>query len=203
MNENDKTVSMSSLKYGKIDSKGSRYVNVRESASSFSDVIKLAENDEAVIILFEEHGYFKVQFTDGTQGYVLKDYVIEVDDPGFDWNAKSESILISIKKLLGIEEDCTDFDVDIMLNINAAIFTLKQIGVKITKGFNVVSKNDSFAEMLGANSEIESEVKMYIYYKTKLSFDPPSSTAVLECLKEMIKEAEWRINIQVDPGDSF
>ena len=34
------------------------------------------------------------------------------------------SILTSVKKLLGIAEECTDFDADIIMYINMALFAL-------------------------------------------------------------------------------
>lgn len=114
-----------------------------------------------------------------------------------------DSILTSVKKLLGIEEDFVQFDLDIMININAAISTLSQIGVGPKHGFIVTSKTDTFEDFLGYNNKLVSMVKMYLFYKTRLGFDPPTSSAVLECLKQMIQETEWRLNVEVDPEDTF
>lgn len=45
-----------------------------------------------------------------------------------------DSILTSVKKLLGIAEECTDFDADIIMYINMALFALVQMGVGPVKG---------------------------------------------------------------------
>lgn len=113
-----------------------------------------------------------------------------------------ESILNSVKKLLGIDECSKEFDLDIMMNINAAIATLTQLGVGPPEGFIVTSKDDTYEDFIGDDQRFE-HLKMYLYYKTKLGFDPPASTSVLECMKEMIKECEFRLNILVDPPDTF
>lgn len=115
----------------------------------------------------------------------------------------SESILTSVKKLLGIQEECEEFDQDILVNINAAIFTLRQIGVGPVEGFTIIDKTQTFQDYLGGGNLEIPQVRMYLYLKTKLGFDPPSSSFVLESIKQMISEAEYRLNIQVDPKETF
>lgn len=114
-----------------------------------------------------------------------------------------ESILNSVKKLLGIPQSLCEFDPDIIVNINAAIFTLRQIGVGPEDGFIVTSEEESYEDFLGEGNKEISQVKMYLFYKTKLSFDPPTSGTVIECMKEFIREAECRLSYQVDPYDVF
>lgn len=108
----------------------------------------------------------------------------------------TDSILNSVKKLLGYEPEYTEFDPDILTNINAAIFTLRQIGIGSNPSFIVSSEDDTYADYLGDDSnEIVGEVGMYLYAKTKLVFDTPQSGYVVEMLKEQIKEAEWRLEV--------
>lgn len=114
-----------------------------------------------------------------------------------------DSILNSVKKLLGIEPDFTEFDIDVMMNINAAIMTLKQLGVGPSDGYTVTSAEDTYEDFLGEDNEETPQVKMYLFYKTRLGFDPPQSSVVTEAIKEMIRETEWRLNIQVDPKSTF
>lgn len=114
-----------------------------------------------------------------------------------------DSILNSVKKALGIEPDYTDFDPDILMHINAAIMTLRQLGVGPEEGYTVTSANDTFDDYLGEGSTETAMVRTYLFYKTKIIFDPPASSTVMEALKEMIRETEWRLNIQVDPGKAF
>lgn len=115
----------------------------------------------------------------------------------------TDSILNSVKKLLGYEPEYEEFDADIMMNINAAIFTLRQLGVGPEEGFMVTGPYDTYEMYLGKYNQEIPQVCMYLYYKTRLGFDPPQSSYVADQIKEAIKEAEWRLNAQVDPRDTF
>lgn len=110
----------------------------------------------------------------------------------------SESILNSVKKLLGIEPDQTDFDADIAMHINSAIMILRQLGVGPEEGFFVTSSADTYWDYLGEDSLEIPMVKLYLFYKTKLGFDPPSNSSVSTAIQQSIDELEWRLNAQVD-----
>lgn len=116
---------------------------------------------------------------------------------------ENNSILTSVKKLLGIEEDYTEFDQDIIMNINAAIATLSQIGVGPSDGFIVTSKEDTYQDFLDDDNQKTSFIKMYLYFKTRLGFDPPSSSAVMETIKQSIQEIEWRLHAGIDSANNF
>lgn len=112
----------------------------------------------------------------------------------------SDSILNSVKKLIGIEPSDKSFDVDVMMNINAAIFTLNQLGV-VTRGYSVTSEEDTYADLFGDQTEdVVNQIKMYLVCKVRLVFDPPASSIVMEATKEVIKEMEWRLNVATDPS---
>lgn len=108
-----------------------------------------------------------------------------------------ESILISIKKLLGIDEKDENFDMDIIIHINSVFSILTQLGVGPKNGFSIVDEDAVWTDFVPEN-KVEM-IKSYMHLKVKLIFDPPAATAVIESIKEMIKELEWRINIAVDP----
>lgn len=112
-----------------------------------------------------------------------------------------ESILTSIKKLLGLTEECTDFDPDIIMHINSVFMILNQIGVGPSTCFFIEDETTTWGEFLG-DPTILPFVKTYVGLKVRLLFDPPASTAVMECMKQMASEAEWRLNIEVDPKKS-
>lgn len=122
---------------------------------------------------------------------------------GIEQKDIKESILNSVKKLLGIPIDLHEFDQDIIMNINAAIFTLRQIGVGSEEMFSVLNEEQTYEDYLGEGNKEIPQVKMYLFYKTKLSFDPPTSGTVIECMKEFIRESECRLSYQVDPCDVF
>lgn len=108
-----------------------------------------------------------------------------------------ESILTSVKKLLGITEEYEHFDADIIMHINSVFMILTQIGVGPSEGFFIMDKMTTWDEFIPSGKSLES-VKSYMYMKVKLLFDPPQSSAVMESMKNMISEFEWRLNIEVD-----
>lgn len=116
-----------------------------------------------------------------------------------------DSILNSVKKLLGINPEEKDFDVDVLIQINSAISTLRQLGVGPSGGYTVSSEDDTFFSFLGedVNETIINQVRLYLYLKVRLGFDPPTSSFVMECLKETIRECEWRLSVEIDPDDTF
>lgn len=109
-----------------------------------------------------------------------------------------DSILISIKKLLGITPEYSHFDPDIVMHINSAFSVLNQLGVGPAKGFRIDGEGAEWSEFLRGDSRLEF-VKTYIYLKVKLGFDPPLNSAVIESINRQISELEWRINVSVDP----
>lgn len=108
-----------------------------------------------------------------------------------------ESILTSIKKLLGIAEDYTQFDPDIIIHINTALMNLNQLGVGPVEGFSIEDATSIWTDFVSDMSKIEG-VKTYVYLKVKLVFDPPLSSAVIESYNRTIEQLEWRLNIAVD-----
>lgn len=111
-----------------------------------------------------------------------------------------DSILTSIKKMLGIAEEYEHFDTDLIMHINSVFSILNQLGVGPSEGFSITGKTETWSEFLSDSKKLES-VKSYVYMKVRLIFDPPTSSAVMESMKSLISELEWRINVTVDPGD--
>lgn len=108
-----------------------------------------------------------------------------------------ESILTSIKKLLGIAEDYEHFDADIVIHINSVLAVLTQLGVGPEDGFTISDKNATWKEFLGDYPNLEG-VRSYVYLKVRLLFDPPGSSAVIESMNRLVSELEWRINVAAD-----
>lgn len=109
-----------------------------------------------------------------------------------------ESILTSIKKLLGITEDYTHFDTDIIIHINSVFMILNQLGIGPANGFSISDKFATWTDFLPEDNENFEAVKTYIHLKVKLIFDPPMSSAVMEAMKQMISELEWRLNVEAE-----
>lgn len=110
---------------------------------------------------------------------------------------KTESILTSVKKLLGITEKYTQFDLDLIIHINSAFMELTQLGVRPTTGFHISDSSATWSDYLGESPNLEA-VKSYVYLRVRLLFDPPSSSAVMENMKQMLNEYAWRLNVEAE-----
>ena len=108
-----------------------------------------------------------------------------------------ESILTSIKKLLGITEDYTHFDADIIMHINSAISVLTQLGVGPDEGYRITSAEDTWSDFIGDDPRFDM-VKTYVFQKVRLMFDPPVSSSATEAAKNAIAEFEWRLNVATE-----
>lgn len=109
-----------------------------------------------------------------------------------------ESILTSIKKLLGIAEEYTEFDVDIVMHINTVFLNLSQIGVGPEEGFAIEDESSEWTSFLPSNHKLFEAVKSYVYLKVRLLFDPPINSAVIESINRNIAEIEWRLNVAAE-----
>ena len=98
-----------------------------------------------------------------------------------------DSILTSIKKLLGISEDVDNFDTDIIVHINSVLMILNQLGVGPVEGFSISDKTAKWSDFIPNDSSIEA-VKSYVYLKVRLMFDPPTSAAAIESMNKLISE---------------
>ena len=108
-----------------------------------------------------------------------------------------DSILQSIKKLLGMDASYEEFDADIIMHINTAFAVLKQLGVGPPNGFSITDDSAVWSDYT-TDGAFNEAVKTYIYLKVKLIFDPPSSGAAVETIKEVIKELEFRLNVDAE-----
>lgn len=109
-----------------------------------------------------------------------------------------DSILNSIKELLGIQKEDKNFDTDIIFHINTVIAILRQIGVGPKEGFSIEDDSAEWTDYIEDMALLE-PVKSYMFMKVKMIFDPPAGS-VGEAYKENIKELESRISIEVDPS---
>jgi hypothetical protein len=107
-----------------------------------------------------------------------------------------ESVLTTIKKMLGITADCKSFDTDIIIHINTVLLPLSQIGVGPEIPVYVKSDLETWDTVLGDHKDLEA-VKTYIYLRVRLLFDPPSGGA-FDAMKRQADELEWRLNVQTD-----
>lgn len=107
-----------------------------------------------------------------------------------------ESILTSIKLLLGAPKEYTAFDQQIIMHINSVFTILHQLGVGPKTPFKITDADTEWSEF-ATDGDIEA-VKEYVYCKVRLVFDPPSNSFVVDILNKRIDELEWRLNVKCD-----
>lgn len=111
----------------------------------------------------------------------------------------SDSILDSVKQLIGIDPSYTPFDVNIISYINTSLRTLNQIGVG-TWGVSITDNTTTWDDFLDDATNLDM-AKTFVADRVHLYFDPPSSGSAMQALKENLDEELWRLNVQVDPYD--
>ena len=111
---------------------------------------------------------------------------------------KMESILTSIKKLLGIQAEYTAFDQDLIIHINTAFAVLNQLNIGPPYGFVIEDDTATWDEYITSCNL--TMVRSYIYMKVRLMFDPPTSGVLVESMNSMISELEWRLFLEGDKG---
>lgn len=105
-----------------------------------------------------------------------------------------DSILDSVKKILGIAADYDAFDTDIIIHINSVFATLNQLGVGPELGFMIEDNKAVWEDFLSNDTRLNS-VKTYVYLRVRILFDPPATGFTLTAMQEQIKELEWRISV--------
>lgn len=113
-----------------------------------------------------------------------------------------DSILNTIKKLIGIDKDYGVFDLDLIVAINSSFMILNQLGIGPDKPFSIKGPDETWKDFFG-DEEIFALAKSYIYLRSKLLFDPPNSGVLHEAVERQISEFEWRMHVQADYNDSI
>ena len=109
-----------------------------------------------------------------------------------------DSILTSIKKLLGISEEYENFDQDIRIHINTVFGVLHQLGIGPENGFFIEDKTALWYDYT-MSPKLEM-IKTYVYLKVRLIFDPPANSFLLDSINRQISELEWRLNVRAEGG---
>lgn len=104
----------------------------------------------------------------------------------------NNSILTTVKLLLGIEPTYTAFDSQLIVYINSVFSHLQQMGIGPETGYSISSANNTWNEFIGGRIDIEL-VKTYVYLKVRMMFDPPAGSFVVDSFERIIAEHEWRL----------
>lgn len=113
-----------------------------------------------------------------------------------------ESILTSTKKLAQLSDEYDVYDPDIIMYINSVFLVLKQLGIGPVEGFVIQDADSTWDEFIPNNVSLREAVKSYMGAKVRLKFDPPSTSSLLEALKNTIAEDEWRLNVESETTSS-
>ena len=111
-----------------------------------------------------------------------------------------ESILNSIKHMLGVPSDYYNFDTDIIIHINSVFAVLHQVSELLPADFRITGPNETWSDYIG-NAAVAEFVRTFVYLRVRMLFDPPTG-AVLDALKDQIRELEWRLSIAGNLGDT-
>jgi len=108
-----------------------------------------------------------------------------------------ESILVSIKDMLGPDSSDDVFDSEILIHINMALSVLTQLGVGPSEGFVVTDADATWNQFLGNAKDIEM-AKSFVFMKVKMVFDPPTSSFTLSAMEKACDELGWRLSVATD-----
>lgn len=114
----------------------------------------------------------------------------------------NDSIVATIKKMLGLDDVYTPFDVDVIIHINAALMTLCQMGIGPKSGFTVSDYDEKWSDFL-VNDVNLGAVKTYIYLQVKMLFDSPTNSFVMDAMKKQSEEILWRLNVQAESVEAM
>ena len=112
-----------------------------------------------------------------------------------------DSILNTVKKALGIDPEYTSFDDRLIPHINTVFQSLCQLGVGPEKPFTIEDASSTWEDFSEDIEEL-AMVESYVGMKVKSIFDPAQSGVLADAEKRIVDELEWRLNVEVDPGDS-
>lgn len=115
----------------------------------------------------------------------------------------NESILQSVKNVLGIPSEHEYFDQQILFHINTVMAVLNQLGVGPREGFMVEDETAIWYDLIGGTPYEKRflYVKSYVYLRVRLLFDPPTSSGAIDAMERQLKELEWRITVTLDPSE--
>lgn len=104
------------------------------------------------------------------------------------------SILTSTKKILGLAEDYTAFDLDVITHINTAFSTLTQLGIGPAEGFMIEDETAIWTDFIIGDIQFNN-VRSYVFLRVRQLFDPPATSYLITAVNEQVKELEWRMNV--------
>lgn len=109
-------------------------------------------------------------------------------------NETTNSILLSTKQVLGISEEYTAFDIDILMHINSALTKLGDVGIGPPQGYTILGAEEFWSDFVGPTARSYNDVRTFVYLSVRLVFDPPASGYGIAAMERQLDEITWRIN---------
>lgn len=137
--------------------------------------------------------------TDSSEETPTEPDIPEVEIPIPEYPPLTNSIMLTVKKMLGIAEEYHAFDLDVITNINAVFLTLNQLGVGPRYPFSITGPETQWEDFLGLEqNQILQGIQTYMYMRVRMMFDPPTNSFLVDSMRKQIEEMEWRFMTQVD-----
>lgn len=114
----------------------------------------------------------------------------------------NQSILLSVKKMLGLDANYTWFDQDIIMHINSVFLTISQIGIGPEEPYQISGSQETWTDFANLCEYPINALTSYMYLKVRMLFDPPTSSFILDSYKNLAQELEWRMNLYVETRKS-
>lgn len=111
-----------------------------------------------------------------------------------------DSILKTIKKICGVQDDIEVFDLEIATHINSALSTLTQLGIGPTEGFFVEDNAATWTQFYGTDKRFNS-IRSFVCLQVKSIFDPPESSYAVAAMERQIEEIKWRLSATREGDD--
>ena len=106
----------------------------------------------------------------------------------------TDSILNSVKKVLGLDADYKAFDEDVIMHINTVFSVLHQVGASPSEGLTILDETSTWSDFIKDVQHVNM-VKTYVYLKVRLVFDPPTSSFALTSMEKQAEQLEWRLSL--------
>ena len=111
--------------------------------------------------------------------------------------ADADSILDTVKKMLGVDLVDDSFDMELIIFINDVFSKLNQLAVGPTTTYVIDDRLDKWTDFLLDRADLNM-VRTYMYLQVRITFDPPTNPSLLENMMKRIQEYEWRLNVQAE-----
>lgn len=107
----------------------------------------------------------------------------------------TESILRNVRKSVGLSEDCSDYDTDLLMHINNATAILNQNGIGKSLIVNESTTWEDFQDLTQTDgNRYFHMIPLYIALTTKMIFDPPPPSTV-QYYASNSEQILWRLKV--------